>query len=446
MTRLWAWWEGRPFSAYAALMLLVYSICALALLGRHEWNPSVLFRFGHYYSEQNPTLIPEGALVFVGEERFGGNGYDGQIFYYYSRTLFTRHLWPGGFNNAYRAPRVGYPLLGAPFALLGSWAVLAALVLAQILLVFLGGFFLHRLLPPGRKSLLLLYALSPFMLQSVLLMVSDSIVVAVLLCGFYFYCASRSPFAGDDSGSFDYHKATLGQLCVAWAFFALALLTKESAVFLLFPLGLHALLVLDVRRSVVLLAALVPYVAWQLYLQQAHGMVPAGILSVFLSPLDGVRGLIRETFQVLGEAAARKPAAPAALAKLSARWMLVGLIAATCVALFGRRRRNWVPFPLALLLALASVLIADHYYFWSVYENISRMFTPLVVIFVLFAARDRSISVRPFGWALGVLAIMVLLRSVLLVPDFPYERFEGYGGSDYRDHAPLPGRSVPVGP
>ena len=446
VVRATTWWEHRSFSAYAALFLCVYGLCSLSLLARYEWNPSVFFRFGHYYADQNSSLVPEGAIVFTGEEPFGGNGYDGQIFYYYSRTLFTPGRWPNGFNNAYRAPRVGYPLLGAPFAPLGSWAVVGGLLLSQVLLMLAGSFFLHRLLPPGRRSLLLLYVLSPFMLQSALLVVSDSIVVALLVCGLYFFSGRRSPFAGDESGSFDLHRAGLRDLSVAWVFFALALVTKESAAFLLFPLGLYALLVRDARRTAVLLGALLPYVAWQLYLRQAHGMVPAGILGIFLSPLDGVRGLVQETILVLRAALVRTPGALASLTKLSARLMLLAMIGAGCASLFSASYRRWLPFRLAIVFTLASVLIADHYYFWSVYENISRMFTPLVLAVILLAACERRFSVKPFAWTFGVLAAMVLVRSILLVPAFPHEEFESYTGPTYRGHAPAPGRTVPVRP
>ncbi len=424
------------------VLVALYGLCALALLVRYDGNPSVLFRFGHYYADQNPQLIPPGALVFLGEERFGGNGYDGQIFYYYSRTLFVSGEWPVGFNNAYRAPRVGFPLFGAPFVPLGSWAVLSALVLSQLALILAGGLAFHRLLPEGGKAILLLYVLSPFMLQSALLMVSDSIVAALLLCGLYFYCGGRSPFDREGSGEIRLEPIRLPWMLAAWLIFAWALLTKESSVFLLAPLGLHALWIRDIRRAGLLIATLVPYVAWQLYLREAHGMVPAGVLRVFLSPLDGILGLTAETGRALAQVLRLETAGVVALAKLSARGLLVLLIGTAAYAAHFSIRRRSVVFGAAVGLSLASVLIADHYYFWSVYENISRMFTPLVITMALLVAADRTIPVRPFVWVFGVLTVMVVARALFFVPAFPYEPFEAYVGPSYTNHAPVPGRPV----
>ena len=105
------------------VFLLYFGICALGILARYDFNASTLVRFGHYYIEQNPELTPAGALRFTGNEAHGGNGYDGQIFYYYARTLFEPGVWPEGFSLAYRGPRVGYPLLVAPFSIFGDWGI-----------------------------------------------------------------------------------------------------------------------------------------------------------------------------------------------------------------------------------------------------------------------------------------------------------------------------------
>lgn len=480
-----ATWRERlcllPARSWLLLFFGFYGIAAVALLARHEWNPSIFVRFGAYYAEQNSQITPVGALSFVGDETNGGNGYDGQIFYYYSRTLFLPGQWPKGFNDAYRAPRVGLPLLGAPFALFGSWPVLVAMLFWQMALIAAGLLILRKMLHVSQRWLLVVYVFSPFTLQSAMVGVSDGVMIAWQLLGFYFL-AGRAPLWRDDvaatksltvaatSGSevaaggtaesvdrffqgrlraftagLEFGSASWLDLLLAWVCLSMALLTKESALFGLFPLGLFVLLRLDWPRVLVVLATLVPLVAWQLYLREVHGMVPAGVLRVFLSPLDGVIGLGRETLALLAAfLSGPKLGGVLALAKHSAKLMLLALILSAFVGVFTGRIRRFFPFRAAVLFALASVLIADHYYFWSVYENISRMFTPLVPLVILLLAQDRR--ARPIGFVpvLLALALLVLVRFAFLTPVFPYEYHEHYQGPSLRLHAPVPGRSAPV--
>src|SRR5262245_25275732 len=103
------------------IFLAYHALIVVASVRRYDGNLSAMIHFGHYYVEQNSAFTPNGATRFTGNEENGGNGYDGQIFYYFARTLFVPGAWPEGFNNAYRAPRIGYPLLIAPFAVGGAW-------------------------------------------------------------------------------------------------------------------------------------------------------------------------------------------------------------------------------------------------------------------------------------------------------------------------------------
>ena len=420
------------FPRAAGLLLLFYAVSTAFFLARYDFNPSALIRFGHYYIEQNQAHTPAGAIRLLGDETHGGNGYDGQIFYYYARTLFLPGVWPEGFNNAYRAPRLGFPLLAAPFVVFGSWGVVFGLILAQLGFLLAGLWALLRLLPDDRRYLAVFWIVSPFSLQSFLLLVSDSVVAGLMGLGYYFFTRVDPEREGDTG--------TIGDWIGAFLCFALAILTKESSLFLLFPLGLLALTRLDWKRALLMMAILLPMVAWQAYLRTAHGMIPAGVLSIFLSPLDGVIGLAGHTFVLLGEFLAAPGGGPLmALIKHGVKVVLFLLIPTALVAVFTGNVRSFLPFRLATLFTLASVLIADWYYFWSVYENISRMFTVIVPIVILLKAQDARAHTASFFAVLGLLAFLVFIRTAAITPRFDYDTFQPYSGPNYSEHVIVPG-------
>ncbi|MBL8018800.1 MAG: hypothetical protein JNM27_03965 [Leptospirales bacterium] len=416
---------------YLLAFWIFVTVPALAIMARYDWNYTSLIRFGHRYVEQNTRFTPEGAVRLLGNEKFGGNGYDGQIFYYYARTLFEPRTWPNGFSNAYRAPRVGYPVLTAPFSVFGNSGVAIGMILVQLGATSAAIYCLFLLLPAERRPLITLFAFSPFLLQSMLFLVSDSVMVSLFLLGWFFFQKRTRP------GTF-----------LSLFFFSLAVLTKESSLFLLFPLGLWAVLRRDVRLAALLLGALVPMAAWQFYLFRAHGMVPASILSIFLSPLSGIRGVLAQTIEMI-----RTDASVGELARHAAKLFLIiilplGIWAAIARlqlpvnfrGILTRLREPGVPFRAGALLVILSVLIADFQYFWGIFENVGRMFTALIPAIILARGIetshtsgsqnwDRSLAI--FGFAILTLSAIVWLRFVFLTPAFPFDVFQPYSGPHY---------------
>lgn len=415
--------ETRP-PVFFVIVFLAYALtAAAAVCVRYDFNATALIRFGHRYVTQNPDLTPDNAVRFLGNEANGGNGYDGQIFYYYARTLWMKDRWPSGFSNAYRAPRVGYPLVASILPLPGNRGQAWAMILSQLLLVSGGVWCFANLLPKGAKSLAMLYAISPFQLQSFLFLVSDSVMISLVVIGLYL---SRRPGIASMFGT--------------WLSFALAVLTKESSLFLLFPTGLFALLRRDWRLAFVTLFSLAPQALWQVYLFKVHGMLPASILSIFLSPLSGIYGVLRYSLELLQQ----RPFPAGELIKQSAKWLLIAFIPAAlwyCVSrLLGSLRsyrdpHSALPYYAGSILVLLSVLIADYSYFWGIFENIGRMFTPLIPFFLLGGVvLEKSRSFRAACLILGLLSGMVWLRAVLMTPSFPYDLYFPYTGPVY----PLP--------
>ncbi len=406
------------FAAPVAFVLFAGS-ALLCTMARYDWNFTSLIRFGHRYIEQNQHLTPPGAVRFLGNEANGGNGYDGQIFYFYAKTLWTRGEWPTGFSNAYRAPRVGYPLLASLFSWMGQNGTALGMILSQIILILAGTMCMREMMPDQAKARTIFFALSPFLLQSFAFLVSDGVMISLAVIGIFF--SRRSGIA-----------ASIG----AWFFFSLAVLTKESSLFLLFPYGLWALYRRDLRLASLLLGSIAPMIAWQVYLRSAHGMVPASILSTFLSPLDGIRGVFSQAWLLLQT----RPLPLVDLFKLSAKLLLIAVIpAGAWAALAGFRKTELnefaAPFRLSALLVLLSICIADYQYFWGIFENVGRMFTALVPAVLLARSRsgnDRSQQI--FAVLLLLTAALVWARICFLAPAFPFDHYYPYSGPRY----PLP--------
>lgn len=432
---------------YIFFALFLYSFLFTISVARYDFNPSSLLRIGHYYAEQNSEITPEGAVYFVGNEEWGGNGYDGQIFYYYARTLLMKGVWPRGFSDAYRAPRVGYPLLVAPFSLFGSWATVFGMIFIQLFLVTAALAALYRMLPHRIRYLSLFFVFSPFTVQSGMLLLSDSIMISLQVIGFYYYrkIYGGNNVAKEESPPFGPEKTAGGGLKVSFyllslLFFSLAVLTKESSLFLFFPLGLAALFRRDVPRTILMLLVLVPMILWQFYLKTAHGMVPASFLKIFLSPLSGVGGLFFHGADLFGQFISNPSLSGlVAIFKQSARFLLFFLLLFTIFgAMHGVSKKIFLPFRLAILLVMVSVIMADYYYFWGIYENISRMFTPVVSLMIFLKWESRDAKIASFFALLFVLTLLVFVRIGAVTPQFPYDLHETYSGPDYSELTPVP--------
>lgn len=428
-------WSVRRWLLAGALFC---GVNALGVMARYEFNPTALIRFGEYYVEQNAAYTPRGAVRLTGSEAYGGNGYDGQIFYYYARTLLMPDVWPQGFSRAYRAPRVGYPLIVAPFALfghihpeLGHWATAIGLIGVQLVLSGVALLCLLSMLPAERRYLAIFLVISPFALLSFLLTVSDSIMLAFVLIGFaYFQRAFGWPL-DRDLPKFEWRPAL-----VAYGAFSLAILSKESALFFLFPLGLATLFAWRLPAAVFVGAVLLPAAVWQVYLRTVHGMVPAGHLAIFLEPFDGMRGAVGEIGGLIVEFL-RAPSGGAliALVKGSAKGLLLLYFGAALYATFSGAVRKFLPLRLALCFALASVIIADYYYFWSVFDNVARMFTISAALLILLRGEDETAKTWPAFAMLTLLSAFVTLRTLALTPSFPHDVYAPYAGPSYADHA-----------
>lgn len=379
------------------VFLLIWGITSISYWKKYEWNPSSMVNFGHEFALQNESETPKNAILFKGEEGDLGAGYDGQIFYYFSRPLSNFNLnWPKGFDESYRAPRIGYPLLVALFGFFGKTSAIFGMYFWNIALILVSYFFLRKLLDEESKPYAVLYLLSPFALGSYYVLVSDSVMVSLLIIAYYFYIKENH--------------------LVFILLSSLAILTKEPALFLLFPLGLAALFRKDWKKMIIVGLVLVIPICWHLYLSYRFPNWRPGRLTDFILPLEGMISYMESIWSQLAHGNNWKD-----LARLLSRFpLLVLFFLGVFLPFTGKLTKGW-EFRISFLLILFMVGTAGYYHFWSVYENVSRMFTLSIPVLLLLYNEDKTIRKQEYILVTFLILVLFLIKVLFISKQLNYQ-------------------------
>ncbi|MCB1193231.1 MAG: EpsG family protein [Leptospiraceae bacterium] len=375
-------------SIYWFVFVLAYLLTTFVIWKKYDFNPTCMVNFGQEFAKQNPQDMPKGAVVITGYEGDLGNGYDGQIFYFYSRTISNLTTsWPKGFDESYRAPRIGYPFLVAIFGLFGKYAAIFGMYFLNIAL-FGFSFWVLRKMLGEYQYLSWFYLLSPFSLGSYTVLVSDSVMVSLVIISYYFYTKDKF-----------------------WAFIpiaSIAVLTKEPALFFYFPLGLKNLLNKDFRKSLVVVFILVIPAFWYLYLKLTFPHWRPTRLTDFILPLEGITTYLQTLYNSLDGSNWKD------LARAGSRIPLLLLfVVGIITTLTGKIQVGYV-YRVGLLFTFFMVGVASYYHFWSVYENVSRMFTISIPLLILLKKEDTTVKTSVY-FILCLLIFALFLVKVVLI-------------------------------
>jgi hypothetical protein len=405
---------------------LLYLFATIGFWKKYEYNPTSMINFGEEFAKQNRDDVPKGAVVVKGYEGDLGAGYDGQIFYYYSRTISKlSNRWPEGFDESYRAPRIGYPLLIAIFGFAGKHFAVFGMYFVNLSLFILSVFALKRLLEPQNQYLIWLYILSPFSLGSYSVLVSDSVMVSLVVLSYYFFQKEKY------------------QYFIPLA--SLSILTKEPSLFLFFPLGVYSFIVSvyakffvkeqftkeeqisihkEWKRVFVILSILFIPFLWHTYLKITFPNWRPNRLLDFILPLEGIITYGKEIYTGITSGLSAKE-----IVRLLSRLPLLVLlfigIICTFSGLFSKERsivnkgKNYV-FRLALTLTFFMILSAGHYHFWSVYDNVSRMFTLSIPLIILLKQEDETVSIGGYSLVSIVIFFLFYIKIYLIQKPQPY--------------------------
>ncbi|MCB1167451.1 MAG: glycosyltransferase [Leptospiraceae bacterium] len=386
-----------------AVFVLLYGSVTFFHVRKYDMNFTSMVRFGEEFADANPRHVPPNAVLYKSQEGDLGAGYDGQIFYFYSRSISAGLDYPsskgvdkdGQIDASYRAPRIGYPFLIALFGFIGPNAAVFGMFFWNIVLMYLAYLCIREIL--GTNShLAIFYLISPFALGSYQLLVSDAVVVSLVVIAYWAYQREK--------------------MLLFWGIASLAIITKEPALFLLFPLGLYELIRLDFRKAAIIAATLLIPLAWHTYLRFTLPSWSPTRLEAFIQPMQGMRTYLVEVATALGD----PNNGLKDIARTLSRMPLLLLWAAGVLTLLSGRLRKGFAMRLGLFLSLLMIFVADHYYFWSVYDNISRMFTISVALVLLLKSRDHNTLDLPFhGLSVAVL-LLYMIRVIWITPVMPH--------------------------
>ena len=371
-----------------ALIVFLFSFVTLETWKKYSLEPTSMIHFGQEFVDQNREYMPDKAIVEKGSEGDLGAGYDGQIFYFYSRTInsFSQN-WPKGFDESYRAPRIGYPLLISITGVFGPGGAIFGMYFWNVLLFSLSYLALRGLLE--RYSYLsIFYVLSPFALGSYSVLVSDTVMMSLVIISYYFYRKEKY------------------FLFIPLA--SLAILTKEPAFFLYFPLGLSEFFTKKWKKSLIVLSILIIPFSWHFYLHLTFPNWKPTRLADFIAPMEVISTYLSTLFRLGSEGDLREIAR--ALSRLP---LLILLVLGIHSSFIGISRRGRI-YRLGLLLNFFMIFSASYYHFWSVYENVSRMFTFSVPLMILLAKEDGEIRRRKFFYTMIFVLFLFLIKVALI--------------------------------
>ncbi|TGK14905.1 AZOBR_p60025 family cell surface glycopolymer formation protein [Leptospira kmetyi] len=388
------------------LFFTLYALASILIWKKYDWNPSSQINFGMQFVTQNPEQTPKGAVVFLGRPGDLGAGYDGQIFYYYSRMLSDFGLnWPKGFEENIRAPRIGYPLVVSVFGIFGgAWGTVFGMYFLNLAAVLISWFLLRDLCGEKYRIYSSFYLFSPFFLGSYALLVSDAVLAGFLVLTFWLYQKEK------------------------WIWFSvcggLSILVKEQAFFLLFPLGIGSLLDRNFKHSIRILSTLLLPFLWALFLRiQFPSWSPARFTD-FFAPLDGFIGYWKEINELGIFSFLNVPDFETGLTLFAKKFSRVPIFLLFLAGLFVFGSGNWkrgIAERLSFFMVLFSVFSAGYVLYWSSYENVSRMFTVSIGFLIFWKLKDDEIRDGAFWIVVGSIFFLFLFKLAFISSTLPYE-------------------------
>lgn len=388
--------RSSPF-APIALFLIVVILLTAARIAPYGYRMSALIGMEQQFIDLNPGATFEGIVVFK------DSGYDGQFFYLIARDLFDPSFdEPVLDTYRMRMGRIGMSLLvGLPASLLGwqSYGLIAFAILQLLqILAFLS---LRSMLSEKNRYLALFFLFSPFSYNSSLLLVSDSLMVAVAVLGLSMLEKGGFRFSTDGEDRTDYRSRwTIG----ATLLLCFLVTIRDTALFALAPIGLLFLYRKSLRGVILAALPVLVFLAWMaaVRLLETHpGSNPVHYDAKLGGPMVGF-------FQSLnGEAFA---SIKGAAREMSKYLNLLYLLIMVSTFFYIRSLPTAALFSPLIFTAALSVFSVVEY--WATFDNVNRMFTLSIPIMALL--RDRIPNMRSHGLFL-LSVVFLLLLAVRLV-------------------------------
>jgi hypothetical protein len=314
----------------AAAGLAVHVALVLVLLAGADWRPEW---FVHLGSERIPVHLARSVLgndVLVPHL----DGHDGRFFWVLARDPLlldgTTVVAPNLDRPAYRAQRILYPAVAAPWRVFGERALLWGLLVTNLAVVFAGGvvatLLARALRAPPRAALA--FALSPGVLVATIMDGSDALALAGLLAVLLALVRGRT----------------------RWAIVAgvVAVLAKEPMLAGIVGAAVAVRTIPRRERVAVVAVPAMAAVAWGVYARWRLGWPPSGV-EEFAAPLWGYVDAYRRGWSAehnWGDAAIAVALLPLAIVILRRWWRRGGILL-------------WTAMPFVAMIPLFSAQVLD---------------------------------------------------------------------------------------
>ncbi|XDD48441.1 AZOBR_p60025 family cell surface glycopolymer formation protein [Leptospira sp. WS39.C2] len=356
----------------------------------YQHSLSSLIGIWEGFYEINPNLVNSSFVIYK------SGGYDGQFFYFLAKDLFYENEWSLIVDSFYfRYHRIGLSFItGLVSHFIGSEHY-PLITLVILFFTFIGSIYcLYQLLPNDSKWIVLFYILSPYSLNSNLLLVADSLFVSLAIIGFYFYKEKK--------------------FMISILFFLATVFTRELGVLFLAPIVLVAFYKKDWKQVFLFSTPGILFLAFLFYgwLQTPNhlGTNPLGFRDMTDFPLFGfVKSFFdQNTFQF------KLKEIPKLLFMIS--FLSMGFVCYTSI-------RNSVLKDINLLFpiigSLLVILIAEEGY-WRSFDNLSRMFTLILPFSFLLTDVTKRKSFWIFLGTSLLLFIFLIIRILFITQTKEY--------------------------
>lgn len=377
------------------LFLFVLGILLWSKIHTYANSPSALIGIWDGFAEINPRIVEPGFIVFT------EGGYDGQFFYFIAKSLFSDLDWDVIVDSYFfRLHRIGFTLLvGIPSAMIGFKFYPIIAIILPFLIFLISVYYFYKMLPDSKKWYCLFYLFSPFSMNSHLLLVADGVFTSVVVLLIY-SIKNRSHWA------------------ISFLLLTFAIFTRELGIIVAFPLLLACYKEHNYRLTFLFFIPFVLFVSFWLW-TRSHlpphlGTNPLGFKDMVDLPLLG----FYKSFFDLGTFHLSPKESVKIL--LFFQWLVLSLFLISKITkerfrliteLDKMQNEFILLFP--IFASLGIILIAEEGY-WRSFDNLSRMFTLILPLGVLYNAKKESVFLSLFRYTSLILFLFFIVRIVFI--------------------------------
>ncbi len=363
----------------------------------YDFNQSSLINFWEGFHTLNASY-PESEFVIHKK-----GGYDGQFFFMNAKYIYSKNIpFPNLDSFDLRFSRIGLSLIVGFFCFLTSFQYYALICLIVLISFHLASFFmLYSHLDEKTRHFSLIYLFSPFSLNSIFLLVSDSLLISLVIILFFL---------------FRENKTGMLQLTSMFLLTLLILLTKEVGLFFILS---FIIISIKEKRYVglfFLLFAIFCFIGFKVYIYRIRdeflGTNPLTIIQLTDFPFFGFfKSFFNSEFNSFK-----------IIMKEFLKIIIFSMTISLCLILFNFKKKVGF-FYIPIFFSVLTIALAEVGY-WLNFDNISRMLTAIVGWLLLLKNEDKEFKDFYFFRGVYLILFFMLLKYFFSSPLVDYYIFK----------------------